>query len=87
VSYTPADRVTLEKVWNWCEKNESDALAEAYFEVCTTVGALDPQVLCHRAAKPYWAKAYAIKRAAIKTRDLIGELILREIKIESKQGA
>lgn len=89
---------SLKKVYDWCERNEGDPLAKAYFGACTALGSLETREIAERLGFSrldrkadsrkvvYWDTAYRIKQLAFKYRDTIGREILKMLKREERMG-
>jgi len=90
-AFVALSSTSLIKVWEWCEQNYTDPLADAYMVACTAVGGLDPSIIAAR-LKVSWSgmdkhgwidEAYKLYNFSLQHRDTIGRIILGVIKRES----
>lgn len=85
-------KTSRDKVWAWCEENESDPLAEAYMGACYALGAIDCSKISDRLKKSWQGKkvwgwideAFALDDLAFKHRDTLGRAILSMLKRERR---
>ncbi len=94
--FVTLSKASLDKVWAWCEENESDPLAEAFMGACTALGTIDCSKISDRLKKSWpggddinskkWGgwidAAYVLDDLAFIHRDTLGRAILDMLKRE-----